>query len=248
MKIRVSNSAISQILGSALLLMMALAILSMVYMYYFSYPSPERSSRVNIVGSIESREIVFTSLGHFEENCYVVLTHRGGLALPLDLEISMVIGDEYNDIIVEDYLDSSAKEDGVWGIGERLVYTADNISLKKIYIIINDPLTDSLIFTGSLQIESSIATMGTFGVTHNAATLCMDYNFQEYGSGRVRFAYREKGVEDWDYTSWIPRNETGFYHKRVSGLSSLTIYEYAGQVKYNNTIDTGTIKSFKTLS
>jgi len=247
MKIKKSDNAISQILASSLLLLMALAILSMVYMYYLSYPLPNPAPRVDIVGSIESREIIFTDLGHFEENCYVVLTHRGGELLPLDLEISMIIGNRTDHIILEDFVDSASEEDGFWGIGEQLVYHADNISLKKIEIVIIENVSDSLIFTGVLQMDSFVATMGTFDVQHNAATLCMDYDFKDYGSGRVRFAYKEKSEENWEYTPWIPRSGNNFYHRRVTGLSSITTYEYAGQLKYDDTVVTGMTKSFTTL-
>ena len=119
---------------------------------------------------------------------------------------------------------------------------------KKLGVIVVDPLGDVVIFEGILQEESMVATLGVFDVQNNGATLCMDYDFKEYNSGRVRFAYKEQGEENWEYTPWNPSSGMDFYHRRVEGLSSRTIYEYAAQLMYDNTIVSGSIKSFTTLS
>lgn len=246
MKYKKADKAVSQIIGSALLLLIALSILSTVYMYYLSYPLPNSAPRVVITGTVENRETIFTSLGTFEENFNIVLTHRGGEALPLDLEIMILQGNTTEYITAGDYLDSKSKDDGVWGIGEQIAYPAENISLKKIDVIVIDKVFDSVIFTATLQIERFVATRGTFNVQYDGSTLCMDYDFNEHGSGRVRFAYKNQSEESWSYTPWIPRSGMGFFHRRVDGLSCNTTYQYKSELKYDSTIVGGETKSFKT--
>jgi len=246
MKIEREDRAISQIVGAILLLLIALAILSTVYMYVLSYPLPNPAPNVEIVGTMEGRNRILTGLGTYEEECNVVLIHRGGESLPLDLKISIAIGDTMEIKTVGDCLDSKSKEDGVWGVGEQLVYTAKDITNYRINVMVVDTVSDSVIFTGFLQESTMVTTQGTFNVQHNGATLCMDYDFKEYGSGRVRFAYKKQSEENWTYTIWIPRIGRSFYHFAVVGLSCETTYLYKAQLKYDSTIVTGETKSFMT--
>lgn len=247
MKIRREDEAVSQMIGTVLILLIAVACLSSVYMYVLSYPLPNPAPNVEIVGTVERRNMIDTGLGNYEEYCDIVLTHRGGDLLPLNLKISVVKGNTTEYITVEDYLDSESKDDGVWGIGERLVYPANDITLLRIEIIVIDTVSDSVIFRGIMQKETMVATLGVFNVQPDGATLCMDYDFREYDSGRVRFAYKNQIEESWAYTPWIPRSGTGFYHRRVDELSCETTYLYKAQLKYDDdTIDTGGTQSFTT--
>lgn len=247
MKIRREDKAVSQMMGTVLLLLIAVACLSLVYMYVLTYPLPNPVPRVEIVGTVERRNMIDTTgLGNYEEYCDIILTHRGGEPLPLDSKILIAIGSTMENITVGEYLDSESKDDGVWGIGERLVYPANDITLLRIEIIVIDTVSDSVIFTGIMQKEMMVATLGVFNVQPDGATLCMDYDFREHDSGRVRFAYKNQSEENWAYTPWIPRSGTGFYHRRVDELSCETTYLYKAQLKYDDTIDTGGTQSFTT--
>ncbi len=242
------DDAVSQIVGTILLLMIVSAIFPSIYIYYLNYPLPDSGPYVNIVGTIENRELYFTNLGNFQERCSIVLTHRGGESLSLNWKVVIIIGNITEGITVGDCLDSESKDDGRWGIGERLIYPADDMARKKLGAIVVDPLDEVVLFEGILQEESMVATLGVFDVQQNGATLCMDYDFKEYGSGRVRFAYKKQSEENWEYTPWNPSSGMDFYHRRVEGLSSHTTYEYAGQLKYDDTVVTGRTKSFMTLN
>ncbi|MCK5113024.1 MAG: type IV pilin, partial [Thermoplasmatales archaeon] len=83
------DKAISQIIGAILLLLIALAILSLVYMYVLSYPLPNPAPYVDIVGSLEEGNIT--------------LLHRGGESLDLDTEVRLTIGGIPKNITVGDY-------------------------------------------------------------------------------------------------------------------------------------------------
>lgn len=174
------------------------------------------------------------------------MTHRGGESLALDSKVLIPIGGTAGSITVGDHLDYKAKEDGRWGIGEQLVFLCRDITNLRLEITVVDTVSDSVIFAGIFQEETLVTTQGTFNVQHNGATLCMDYDFKEYGSGRVRFAYKNQGEESWTYTPWIPRSGRGFYHLTVVGLSCETTYLYKAQLKYDSTIVTGETESFTT--
>lgn len=241
------NGAVSEIVGTVLLLLIALAFLSSVYVYVLSYPMPNPAPHVEIVGTVEEWNMIDTTgLGNYEEYCDIVLTHRGGESLPLDSEILIDIGGTVDNTTVGDYLDSKSKEDGRWGIGERLVFQCGDITLLCIEIIVIDTVSNSVVFMGIFQESTMVATLGVFNVQPDGATLCMDYDFQEHESGRVRFAYKNQSEENWSYTPWIPRSGTGFYHRRVDELSCETTYLYNAQLKYDDTIDTGGTQSFTT--
>jgi len=240
------GKAVSEIVGTILLLLIAVAILSSVYMYVLSYPLPSPASYARIAGTLEGRNRRDTGLGTYEEECDIVLIHRGGESLPLDSKILITIGSTVDNITIGDCLDSKSKEDGKWNVGEQLVFQCRDVTNLQIKIIVIDTVSDSVIFMGIFQDETLVTTQDTFNVQHNSATLCMDYDFKEYGSGRVRFTYKNQSEENWMYTPWIPRSDRGFYHMAVVGLSCETIYLYKSQLKYDSTIVTGETKSFTT--
>ncbi len=145
------DKAISQIVGAALLLLIALAILSTVYMYVLSYPLPNPAPYVDIVGSIEDDNIV--------------LTHRGGEALDFNTEVRLMIGGIPKSITVGDgdYLDNESKENGQWDIGEQLVYTpTEDITNLQVKAIVIDSLAESILMTGIIQEGIIIANSDTF--------------------------------------------------------------------------------------
>ena len=247
MKIKNSDTAISQILAASLLLLMALAILSMVYMYYLSYPLPDSPPYVDISGTVEGRTRYLTGLGTYEEYFYIILTHRGGESLPLGTKALINVANRSEDLTIGDHLESEYTEDGVWGIGEQMILQADNITNNQVDIIVYDSQSDHVVFRGSFQSESYLTTQGVFNLQDDGATLMMDFDFKEFGSGRVRFAYKQSDEETWSYTNWKSESGRDFYHKRVDGLPCNTNFDYKGEMEYDSTIEDGGTKSFRTL-
>lgn len=132
------NNAVAQLLAACMLLIMALIIMSMVYMYYLSYPAPESKPHVEISGSLEADNIV--------------LTHKGGIDIKLDTKINFIIG--INETIgrVKDYLDAESKADDRWNIGERVVYTpSQNISGLHVSVSVIDEESDYILFSATFQ-------------------------------------------------------------------------------------------------
>jgi len=118
---------------------------SALYFQILSIPTPASPLIVNISGTID-------------ENC-ILLEHCGGETLSLDTEISITIDDSTVNMAVGDYLDNESKDDGVWSLGERMVYPIkiDILDLNKnpqAEIVVIDRDSNSLVMIGTIDIEA----------------------------------------------------------------------------------------------
>ena len=133
-----SNNMVAEIIGTVLLLGIAVAIFSTLYVVVFAYPFPTSSPNVTLIGTIEGSNII--------------IEHHSGEALSLDTEL--LIGGPKNSFIVRDFLDDESKSDGVWNIGERIVYPFKyNISCTHVEIMTVDIESNSLVLMGTLDIH-----------------------------------------------------------------------------------------------
>ncbi len=99
-------------------------------------------------------------------------------------------------------------------------------------------------------------TIVTLSHTGTSATICMEYDFGDIGSGYVRFAYKADWMDSWIYISknpqppndpeqWDPESgEDNNYCITITGLSKGTTYIYKAQLKYDSTIVEGEEESF----
>ena len=137
-----SNEMVSEIVGTVLLLGIAVALFSSLYAMVFSHPSPPSPTFVNLVGTVEGSSII--------------IEHRGGEPLSLETKVVLTIGDEIVDITVGygNYLDSEAKKDNQWNVGERVVYPFEyslSYSTAELYAI--DVKSSSVVIIGTLDIR-----------------------------------------------------------------------------------------------
>lgn len=140
-----SNSMVAEIIGTVLLLGIAVAIFSTLYVVVFAYPFPTSSPNVILIGTIEGSNII--------------IEHHSGEALSLDTEIPITIAGEK--VLIDDrtptardLLDNASKEDGVWNIGERIIYPfVYNSSCSKAEIMAVDTESNSVILVGTLDIH-----------------------------------------------------------------------------------------------
>lgn len=82
----------------------------------------------------------------------------------------------------------------------------------------------------------SVSTNPATGVTRNRATLNMSYDFADYGSGEVRFAYRRSGEQNYSYTPWVSRSGQGLHSHLLTGLRRNTTYFFKAMLRYDGTI------------
>jgi len=147
-----SNKALSEVLGTILLLGITVSVFSVVYASFFSIEVGPSAPYVNIVGTIEDNNLI--------------LEHRGGNSLELDTKVIFYLqdGTTHNCRIGDaDYLNSSYKNDGEWGIGERFVFPLSTLSnyvqFEPIDVMVVDMTSNTVIMMGTLQ-EARIADVG----------------------------------------------------------------------------------------
>jgi hypothetical protein len=139
-----TNTAVSAIVGTVLLLLIAVGSMSVIYITILSDQGPGPRTYVDIVGTVEGN--------------YLVLEHRGGESLPLDTEIKYSICGVEKSVIIGDVLDGYSKENGAWDLGESLFlpisYSIENIdSYNEADVIAIDKESNSIAFMGKIELH-----------------------------------------------------------------------------------------------
>jgi len=138
MKHKKTDEAVSEIVGTILLLGITVSLFSVICAIVLSYPFSPSSPSTNLVGMVEGE--------------YLLIEHRGGKALDLGTKVSLTIGDNMSEIIIVGaYLNNESKEDNRWGIGEWFVYQDSDITGKKVGIAVVDVESDSVILIETFQ-------------------------------------------------------------------------------------------------
>jgi len=139
-KIR-SKKALTPIIATVLLLGMAIALFSVVQIIVFNFPFHETNPSVKLVASVNSTANT------------IYVQHHGGKSLSLDTEIHLIIGEDSKEpIIVKNNLDSEAKKNNVWNIGETVIIDpVDDIEGQEIQIYVVDVESNSIIMRSQLQ-------------------------------------------------------------------------------------------------
>ena len=143
-----SDKAVSDIVGTVLLLGMTIALFSVLCVGVLSYPSNPSKPAVNLVATID-----------INDGRYLFIEHRGGETLNLDTKVIITIDNNPSTTIIvrdENYLTDEAKKDNKWGIGEALIYPlftleGDNEG-GQLRISVVDVESNSVIMQGRLQI------------------------------------------------------------------------------------------------
>ena len=232
MRQNITDNAVSEIIGTILMLAIVVGVFTLLYVGVMSYDFNENTISVNIAGSIEGTNIVFE--------------HKGGKDVGLQSILVVSVGDIKNSVFIGDYLDNSAIQDGKWNIGERAVYPVGDVTFMQVEATLIDESDNYILITGVLQEgavnDMIIVTLPASEIATDSANLNMNYNFRNR-TGSLRFAYREY-TGGWDYTSWeLGQSGSGFYNKTITGLSS-TLYYFKAQLKFNTNISEGENKSF----
>jgi len=98
-----------------------------------------------------------------------------------------------------------------------------------------------------LIISPAVSTSDATEVAGTSATLHMAYNFNDYASGSVQFAYKPS-EGDWTYTPWMDKSDIGTYEESITSLTSGVNYNFKARLKYETTEIEGGEKSFTILS
>jgi len=163
MKIKMGDSAVSEIVGTILLLVIAVAVFSVVYMNVLSDDGPSPHTYTTVVGKIENDKDLLD----------IVFEHQRGESLGLDTDLILnIAGKDFPPLNIEkdDLLDETSLG---WNIGEKLVCEPKDESGNlvdltdvQIKVRIYDKKTNSLIFWGTLQEGYTIPEYGRGGLWH----------------------------------------------------------------------------------
>lgn len=134
MKNRRSDNGVSEIVGTMLLLGIAVTLFSLVYISVLTISPTPPTPSANIVFRVEGDNIT--------------IDHCGGVALSLDTKILMTIDNRSLNATAKDGLDDKYKDDDLWSIGEKLVFPVENLSGKQITINVVDVDSNSIVMTG----------------------------------------------------------------------------------------------------
>jgi hypothetical protein len=132
-----ANKAVSEMVGTILLLAMSVSFFSIVYISILTIYPLSSSPSVNLICSVEDNN--FT------------LEHRGGKTLDLNTKFIIKIDSSINNFTAGDYLSIESKDDGVWNIGERVVYPVGDITNKKVSLSVVDIESNSVIMMLGFQ-------------------------------------------------------------------------------------------------
>ena len=162
MKLRRNNHAVAEIVGAMILLAIAVAAFSVIYLNILSNPGPSEETYVTLIGKMEP-EGGITNTVAFEN-------HRGE-KLSLDTNINLEIGGPYGN-----HTHVSIKElsktfpyllDG-WNIGEKFFPIIHKGDLTDVQIdaTIIDKISNSIVFWGRLQEGWIAPPFGRGGIWH----------------------------------------------------------------------------------
>ena len=139
-----SNNAVSELLGTILLLGIAVAIFSVLYLIVLSQSFDTSEPNPTIVATIEDN--------------YIIFEHRGGEELGMDAEITLDLGNGPETKIVGELL-IDTNRDGKWNIGEKLAYEFEyslNSSEAEVFSVDEEGTETLLMGTLDIHPESDI--------------------------------------------------------------------------------------------
>jgi hypothetical protein len=142
MKNKRAIKAVSSILGTALMLGMAIALFSIVQALAFSFSYNPNPPSARLVGSIDGDTIhVF---------------HHGGESLSLDTKITITIdGDVYVKSAGEILNSTRSNGDNFWNIGEKVSFDRNSHGLslngREVTIVVVDVESNSIVMQSTIQ-------------------------------------------------------------------------------------------------
>jgi hypothetical protein len=136
-KVKRRNIAVTEMVGTMLLLVISIAIFSVLYLSVVTVsPNPAQPS-VDLICTLDNENIT--------------VEHRGGETLDLDTIITVTINDVKEEFVVEKHMVNKFKEDGVWNIGERVNYSTGDVTDLKVSVSVVDKSSNSVIMMADLQ-------------------------------------------------------------------------------------------------
>lgn len=128
--------AISEIIGTVLMLGMAIALFASISLIIISYPLSTPSPQVDLVGFIDGSDIIFE--------------HHGGPSLLVDTQLGITINGTTTIMVVEDYILDDNRNNR-WDIGEQVVYSPGNLYQAQVEVMVIDYASNSVLMMATIQ-------------------------------------------------------------------------------------------------
>lgn len=133
-----NDSAVTEILGTMLLLVIALIIFSTVYFSVLSMPQKTPTPNANVAFSFNSENIT--------------ISHLSGSSIDPESTLSIIIDNTEISKKINEFQSWDDNNDNVWGFGEKLVYNntgVTNLLSKNITVSLVDTHSNSLVLFGN---------------------------------------------------------------------------------------------------
>jgi hypothetical protein len=206
-----SNSAVTEVLSTVLLLVIATVFFASVSLItlgsmnsYFEDPEPI----VTIVG--------------FVSNDTIILEHRGGHSLHGETtEVTFSVNDEIvGQGKIKNFMDGGLT---FWTISQQIKYEGEGLAEKRITVLVVDTNSGTILFDGVLRTgfegaRPYIQTLPASSFTSSSVQLHMYYDLYETTTyNHIWFEYRKQGELEWMSTN---SKNLGF---GTSGYYSITV-------------------------
>jgi len=141
-KMKKAQEAVSEILGTIMLLSIAIMLFSVLSGIVLTYPFTPSPPTINIVGVIDGDEII--------------IEHLGGEKLSLNTKIVILLNESKENKTAKDLLDDKGKENGYWNIGEKAIFNATDegyadFENRTVKISVIDQPSKSILLMGTVQ-------------------------------------------------------------------------------------------------
>jgi len=132
-----ANKAVSETVGTMILLGISISLFSVIYFSVMTIYPNSISPSVNLICS-------------YDEN-NIIIENRGGKTLDLDTKFIVTIDGISEKFAIYDYLNSESKDNGIWNIGEQVVYPIGDITDKNVSLSVIDVHSNSVIMMVNVQ-------------------------------------------------------------------------------------------------
>lgn len=186
-----NRKGVSEIVGTMLLLGIAVILFSVVYFSLLSTPTPTVSPAIDMIAGIEEKN----------DNYTINIEHRGGESIDVDSRFFVEIAGIRDEVILEDLV-QDVSDPAFWDFGEQIKFNVTehfgnsfkDLSDLQIDVGIADVHSNSLLLLNTLQEGYRISSFGWGGIWH----------FDENGGNK---AYDSTGNENHGSilgTKWHP--------------------------------------------
>jgi hypothetical protein len=137
-----NQKAVSEIIGTMLLLGTAVVLFSVVYFSILSAPAPTQPPAFNVMAKLQGQT----------DNATIVVSHMGGDPVDINSRFFIeVAGERKPEQILKNYIVENNEDEDLWNFGEQIRYHVGNVSGMQVDMGVTDIHSESLVLISTLQ-------------------------------------------------------------------------------------------------